>query len=127
MNVTFTNKGTLAVPLSCSQDKGFAVLLDPGMPYTVNLATATVVNVGDNPTFLEELSESIKDLIDIVLKWREKKAEDGNDSVGVAIENHGPNALRVLLGSNVDEVTVSPGTTYDAYANGYVEVRELGV
>ena len=126
MNVTFTNKGTLSVPLSCSQDKGFAVLLDPGLPYTVNLDTATVVNVGDNPSFLEELAESVKDLIDLILKWRERTVEDG-DMVQVSIDNHGPNALRVLLGSNVEEYTVSPSTTYEATAEGYVEVRELGV
>jgi hypothetical protein len=126
MNVTFTNRGLLAVPLSCSQDKGFAVLIDPGMPYTVNVPDVTVVNVGDNPSFLEELAESVKDLIDIVLKWREKKVEDGN-MVAVEIVNHGPNGLRVLLGSNVNEVTVSPGTAYEATAEEYIEVRELGV
>jgi len=127
MNVIFTNRGTLAVPLSSAQGKGFVVMLEPGVAYPLNVKDVTVVSVGDNPDFFEELSESVKDLIDLVLDWREKSGDDAIPAVAVTIENLGPNGLRVLLGSNVEEYTVQPGVTYEARAPRYVEVRELGV
>jgi len=134
MNVTLTNLGTIAVPYSSPNDKGFAALLEPGVPVSVSATVTTVVNVGDNPDALEELAEGLQNILDKLVKlvtfWRERVAENVvavDDVVKVSIENHGPNALRVLLGANTNDVEVGVGMTYPASAAGYVEIRELGV
>jgi hypothetical protein len=131
MNVTVTNLGTVAVPFSSTNDKGFAQMLEPQQPYTLESEAIVVASVGDNPSFREEVEEALQTLLEsitaLVLFWRRKQPDADPIRVRVTIENHGANGLRVLLGSNVNEVQVSPGSTYIADAPEYVEIRELGV
>lgn len=134
MNVILVNLGSVAVPVSSSQDKGWATMLDPNEPFILNSPAVTVASVGDNPSFSEELTEGVQNIIEqlgkLVTFWRdhtEQQIEGSPGTVLVQIENRGPNALRVLLGINTNEVTVNAGTTYEAEAPGYVEIRELGV
>jgi hypothetical protein len=131
MHITVTNLGTIAVPFSSTQDKGFVYDLQPGEPSTVDSAAVTVASVGDNPTFREEVEEALETLLEniasLVLFWRRKQPDADPVPVSVSIWNQGDNALRVLLGSNVNEVQVEPGATYEANAPEYLEIRELGV
>lgn len=134
MQVTLTNLGAVAVPFSSSQDKGFSTLLEPDEPLEFDSEATTVANVGDNPDFVEELTEGVKAFVEglakLVTFWRDHaRASDalGAAEVRVQIENRGTNGLRVLLGSNVNEVTVPPGEAFEATAAEYVEIRELGV
>ena len=131
MNVTFTNLGTVPVPVYSTQGKGFAYDLDPGEGYTIDSEAVTVASVGDNPTFREEVSDALEYLLEsiaaLVMFWKRKQPDADPAKVSVAIHNQGTNALRVLLGSNVNEVQVEPGDTYAANAPEYVECRELGV
>lgn len=127
MNITLTNLGETTVPYSSSKGAGFALLLEPNQPTTTNSEEITVSSVGDNPTFREELQEALEALLELIQFWRERQAKEPPHIVRVQIVNHGPNALRVLLGSNVNEVQVEAGTTYEASAEEYVEIRELGV
>lgn len=131
MNVTFTNLGTVSVPVYSTQDKGFAYDLDPGEGYTIDSEAVTVASVGDNPTFREEVEDALETIVEaiaaLVLFWKRKQPDADPVPVSVSILNHGPNALRVLLGSNVNEAQVEAGETYAANGPEYVEVRELGV
>ena len=134
MHVVLTNLGAVAVPFSSAQDKGFVQMLEPGQPVTLDSPAVTIANVGDNPSAMEEFTAGMKNLIDkigeLILFWREKNEKAGAEAphqVQVSIENKGPNALRVLLGSNMNEMNISAGVTYTATATEYVEIRELGV
>ena len=129
MHIVVTNLSTLAVPFSSDQDKGFVTLLEPSVPYSFDSAAVTVANVGDNPDFLEELTESFQKLVGYLKFWKAKSNETygGVPEISVKLENKGTNGLRVLLGSNVEEVTVQPGTSTDLSSPGYIEIRELGV
>jgi len=134
MHVVVTNLSTLAVPFSSDQGKGFATLLNPGVPHTLDSADVTVANVGDNPDFVEELKDSVSGLLESLGKlltfWKDHASTSGEDAgpeVHVSLENRGINGLRVLLGSNVNELTVQPGTTHELTSVGYIEIRELGV
>jgi hypothetical protein len=104
------------------------------VPYTLDSPDVTVLNIGDNPSALEEFSDGLKAFIDGVAKlvtfWRdhtEQQDDGGEPQVYAEIKNAGANGLRVLLGSNVEEVHVGAGGTADVTAPGYVEIRELGV
>ena len=131
MHATITNLGTVPVPLYSTQDKGFAYDLDPGEGYTIHSEAVTVASAGDNPTFREEVRDAIEDLLEaiaaLVMFWKRKQPDADPAQVSVSIYNEGTNGLRVLLGSNVNEVQVAPGETYAANAPEYVEIRELGV
>jgi len=129
MNLTITNRGDVAVPFSSSQGKGFAQVIEPQQAYTLNSEAVTVASVGDNPTFAEEIGDALQALAAVFARlvgtWR--KVEPEPHVVHVEIENLGTNSLRVLLGSNVNELQLASGETFVAQATGYVEVRELGV
>ena len=133
MQIVVTNLGALAVPFSSTQDKGFAFLLDPEGTHTVDMPSLTVANVGHNPSAGEELVEGVKNLLEelgkLVTFWRDHSKDAGEDPpmVNVQIDNDGANGLRILLGSNTNEVTLPPGESFTATAAGYVEIRELGV
>jgi hypothetical protein len=119
------------VPVYSTQDKGFAYDLDPGEAYSIDSEAVTVASVGDNPTFREEVEDALETIVEaiaaLVLFWKRKQPDADPVPVKVLLLNHGPNALRVLLGSNVNEAQVEPGMTYEANGPEYVEVRELGV
>ena len=128
MNLTLTNLDTAAVPFASSKGRpAFVAQLEPNVPFTKDAPTIVVASIGDNPTFREELKEAFDALVDLIKFWRDRKAAEPPHTVHVRIENHGPNALRVLLGSNTNEVQVEVGATYEATAEEYVEIRELGV
>ncbi|HXD04440.1 MAG TPA: hypothetical protein VN680_00195 [Burkholderiaceae bacterium] len=131
MNITVTNLGTVAVPFFSTQDKGFVVPIEPNQSHTLNSTAVTVTSVGDNPTFREEVEEALETLVEaiasFVMFWKRKQPDEDPVIVRVMIQNHGTNGLRVLLGSNVNEVQVEPGVTYEANAPEFVEIRELGV
>jgi hypothetical protein len=134
MHIVITNTGPVAVPFSSSKDAGFVFMLEPGEPYSLDNEKVTVANVGDNPSFMEELRDSLKNLVDVLGKfltfWRDHSAAIdglGNAQITARIENKGTNGLRVILGDNTVDYTVEPGTTYDASAVEYIEIRELGV
>jgi hypothetical protein len=127
MHITLHNLDTVAVPFSSPDNKGFATMLEPGTPTTIDSPDVTVGSVGDNPTFREEFAQAFEQLLALLTFWRERKGTEDPRIVHVAIENHGPNALRVLLGSNTKERQVIAGETYTATADEYVEIRELGV
>jgi hypothetical protein len=133
MHIVLTNLGAIAVPFSSSQNKGFASLLEPSEPYTLNSEAVTVASVGDNPTAAEEFTEGLQNFFqklgEMLTFWRDHSQQlfDGPEQVNVEIVNHGPNGLRVLLGANTNEVEVGAGMTFVAQAAEYVEIRELGV
>lgn len=134
MHITLTNLGDIAVPFSSTQDKGFATLIAPDEHHALDSADVTVASVGDNPTASEEFVEGIKNLFEelgnLITFWRDHSKDAGSEPpliVTVQIENRGVNALRVLLGSNINEVEVGAGETYTATAAEWVEIRELGV
>lgn len=119
------------MPLYSTQNKGFAYDLDPGEGYTIDSEAVTVASVGDNPTFREEVEEALETIVEaiaaLVMFWKRKQPDADPALVNVLILNEGTSALRVLLGSNVAEVQVEPGVTYEANAPEYLELRELGV
>lgn len=132
MNITITNRGAVAVPFSSSNGNGFAVALEPGEPFTVADDSIVVASAGDNPTFREELEQAAKAvyemLVGLITFWRSHNVDDDTPAIVlVQIDNDGDNALRVILGSNVNDVEVGPGAIYVAEAPEYVEIRELGV
>lgn len=134
MHIVITNTGTVAVPFSSSKDTGFVFMLEPNEPYALDNDKISVANVGDNPSFMEELRDSLKNLVDVLGKfltfWRDHSAAVdglGNAQIDARIENKGTNGLRVILGDNTVDYTVEPGMTYNARAVEYIEIRELGV
>lgn len=143
MNVTITNTGPTPVPVvtgSATPDGELVPILKPGDAMTIDDPAATVVSVGDNPTFFEEVSAALAGFAAVltgILKaltqwWAEHHEKSGAaeglpDPVKVQIENHGANAVRVILGSNTNDATVSPGATFSGEASKYIEFRELGV
>jgi len=133
MNVTLINLGSVAVPFSSSQDKGFVASLEPSEPFIFNSEIITVANVGDNPSATEEFTTGLKHflekLTELITFWKDSAKATPLETSGIVvnIENHGPNGLRVLLGSNINEVTIPALGNYAASAAEYVEIRELGV
>jgi hypothetical protein len=127
MNITLTNLDDVAVPFSTQQDKGFSMTLEPGEPKQFNETQVTVASVGDNPTWREEIEQGFKALFALLAVWHQRKGIAPPHRVVVEIENHGPNALRILLGSNVDEVQLAADDSYTAAGPEYIEIRELGV
>jgi hypothetical protein len=134
MQVIITNLSSVAVPFSSSDDKGFAVLLEPNQSHTLDSEAVTVANIGDNPSFGEELADSFKGLVDVLVRfitfWKDNATRTGASDkaqIHVNLSNHGSNGLRVLLGSNTNEVTVQPGASQDLNSEEYIEIRELGV
>lgn len=136
MNVTLQNLGLVPVPVSCTQVPTLLAMLEPGAALVVNHEDNTVVNVGDNPTFWEEFNEglqgllqALKGILEKIARRREEEGDDLNEHPTIVVEigNHGPNALRVLLGSNLDEVQIDAGKSLVATGPRYVEIRELGV
>ena len=136
MNVTIENTSTLPLALSaCSGGKEVLHALMPGEAFTVNEPGIGVLNLGHNPNFLEELQDAGEAFLDGIKRLLQRIAGEAQDrgadptavTVLATITNHGPNELRVLLGSNLDEHLVGPGDVLEGGADAYIEVRELGV
>lgn len=136
MEAIFTNLGTAPVPIGSTRAAGFLDPLEPNSPYSLSGEGYTVVTVGDNPSFKEELKDAFQNIYKvferIVLFWREHaRTESPTNSlevvVNVRIENKGPNDLRVILGNNTNDTVLVSGGSADYLAPEYIEVRELGV
>jgi len=135
MNVTITNQGNAAVPIILGTNTSGEALaiVDPGALYAVADDAATVVSVGDNPSFLEEVKESLSNIAEVLKRiafWREQRPtpQEGDDTgVAILIENAGPNDLRVLSDANTNETFIAAGSSGVAQAQRYVEIREQGV
>lgn len=139
MNFSMKNTGNLTIPLYAHQGgAGLLEKVEPGDSYQVDKAGFSVINLGYNPTAVEEFSstvevfaEGLHQLIDRILSRPKAEAEGVDDDedyeVQATITNHGPNELRVLLGSNIDERVLHVDESADLTAPGYIEIRELGV
>jgi hypothetical protein len=134
MNLTLTN--TTAEPEAIgSPDGDFTDVLQPQTPYEFRKDEISVLVIGDKPDVREQfaaaaerLGSVLKGLI-LIIAGRKKHAVDAGhpEHVQTAIANHGANAVRVLLGNGTSEQTIQPGTTVVLTAEGYLEVRELGI
>lgn len=136
MEAIFTNLGDTPIPIGSTQKPGFLDPLNPDEPFTVGGSGYTVVTVGDNPSFKEELKEAFANIAAVLERilffWRERegRTDDGEELeliVRVRIENKGPTDLRVILGNNVNDEVLPSGQTRDFIAPEYIEIRELGV
>lgn len=122
------------MPIGSTKKPEFLDPLNPGEPFSVGGESYTVVSVGDNPTFREELTEAFENIVKafarIVTFWREHEGnldETQEVIVRVKIENKGPNDLRVILGNNLNDEVLPSGQSSEFVAPEYIEVRELGV
>src|SRR5262245_40942609 len=90
------------------------------------------VDIGYNPTAVEELRNAIADatatiaaLIQRILDGAAKPIAAGTE-VSVTIENRGTAGVRIIPELNVAPFEVPPGSTANALG-AYVEVRQLGM
>jgi hypothetical protein len=134
MNVTITNNGPLAVPVvtgTASSEGEALALVEQGATYAISDDAVSVVSVGDNPSFFEEVKESLANIAEVLKRlawWREHKPDlqAGESGVNIEIANAGPNPLRVLSDSNTNESFIVGGASGTATATRYVEIREQG-
>jgi hypothetical protein len=146
MNVTLKNLGDCALPVTFA---GRTILLGDNIapwvkelsascdePLKIDDPQAWVVSIGENPSFVEEFKSGLAEFLDVFHKlvhaWHTRSRPDKPGSthalmVGVELTNHGPNPLRVLLGSNLNEVHVAVGDCIPLSSVQYIEMRELGV
>lgn len=146
MNVTLTNTGTdpetvagiqgATVTLGGGAQRGgtaWTEVLQPGQPFDTSGDTSVVI-VGDKPSVrtqieqgIDTATKAVKEMYDAI-RNRRRPVIGGETPppVSVSITNHGPNAVRVILGDGVNDITVQPGTTQAATGPGYLELRELG-
>ena len=129
MNVTFTNLGTTDIPLTSTQGKGFAVLLQPNVPYNLNTPDVTAVTVGDNPSFTEDLKKAMSDIWKLVTTWnnRPKASPLTTAQQIVRIEADASNSVRVTTDNKNLDYEIVAGTAHDAPVTNYVEVLQLGL
>lgn len=136
MQAIFTNLGDALIPIGSTKAQGFLDPLNPGEPYSVDGADFTVVTVGNNPSFKEELTEAFQNIRAVFERlirfWqdhvRNSEAPDDMDLVvRVKIENKGPNDLRIILGNNANDAVLTAGNSGSYVSPEYIEVRELGV
>lgn len=132
MQVTLTNLGTEEVPVTSSQGDGFAALLQPGVAFTVDDDQLTVLTVGDNPSFMEDFKDAMEGIADTIVAiikfWEERPAPKAGEDPFVRVRVvAGDNSIRVTSDDRNNDYEVVPGSTYDASAPNYVELRQLGV
>lgn len=132
MNLTITNTGTADEAIG-APGGGFVSVLQPGIGLGVNNDEQVLI-IGDKPNVREQFEQAAATLGEFARKLltaiagrkREREAASETDTVAVSISNHGANAVRVILGDGTTDITVAPGATSAASAEGYVELRELG-
>lgn len=134
MEAVFINLGDAPIPIGSTRAQGFLDPLNPDEPYSVSGEGFTVVTVGDNPSFKDELKQAFQNIYAvferIVTFWRnhqKQKSASLDVFVRVRIENKGPNDLRVILGNNANDAVLTAGSSGDFVAPEYIEIRELGV
>jgi len=91
------------------------------------------VDVGPNPSFIDDLkaavasaAEALATIIRRLINAVEAPASDDTPMVSIEIANQWDRGLRVLQGSNYNEVQIAPGATGTAEGK-YVEIRQLGI
>lgn len=134
MKATITNLGTVAVPLTSTEGKGFAASLEPGVPYSLDFDWVTVAVVGDNPSFMEDLGEALKDLKELAIKlivfWRShpQPHEGGSHPVvSIRVAAATGNDIRATGDDKNLDVEITGGGTNDVTMKDYIELRQLGV
>lgn len=125
MKVIITNMED--VPLPMSNNAGWADVLLPDDAFYINDVDATVVVLGDKPSWLEQLGEDVRAMTRKILdKWHQR--DDVTDStpkvVDVVVVNEGANPLRVVLGANDMDAELLPGITAQYSALQWIELRE---
>jgi hypothetical protein len=147
MKLVLTNTGSTAIPVieptpgnvirgraGREEREGWIEILQPNQPLTVDEGTSVLV-IGDKPSVREQferayvvLTESAQALLQAYHnRTRPDMPTDDTQTVNVTIQNNGQNAVRVILGDGVTDVTVAAGAVQDASAKGYLELRELGL
>src|SRR4030095_7022233 len=134
MQVRLTNTSSAAVPIVVPSEDGYAEAINPQQPYDLDDPDIDVVIVGDKPDLREQLTEGLSVLKDTVIAlvttWRDRVQPNPQlmtpPVVQITIENKGEQAVRAILGDGTTDYTVAPGTSYEAEAKGYIELRELG-
>src|SRR5262245_19813488 len=129
MKLTITNTGDIAVPITSGEN---TAVLEEGVPY--ELDGPTVAIIGLKPSIREQferayhvLTESARALLEAFQnRTKPDMPKDDTPTVAATIQNHGVNAVRVILGDGVTDETVAPGTVLMTSAKGYLELRELG-
>ena len=134
MKLTLTNQQSDIEPVMSEDEGGWAEALAPNTPLTVDRPGTDVLIIGDKPSVLDgilavpkALAQPVIDLLNRLVGARPTGGAPAPETLEVAIENGGPNGIRVLLGDGVTEYTVAPGQTYVAAATGFLELRELGL
>jgi len=136
MNLTLTNTGAVAVPVASTDEGGWVDALEPNVGYEVNRPNTSVIIIGNKPDVQEQLqqaasimSELAKKLLTAIAGRKENVGDTPivAETVSVDIRNNSSSdAVRVILGDGVTDVTVQHGAIQNCTAPGYLELRELG-
>lgn len=134
MYLTLTNLGD-EPELLATPSGDYTAALQPGQPLDVADDARDVLLVGDKPDALENIQRGLatlgaiaRHILEAIIGRKRDTAERYGqpERVRVSIENHGAQAVRVILGDGVTDVQVQPGTAQVCEAVGYLELRELG-
>src|SRR4051812_7483491 len=135
MYITLTNTSDDTELVSSPDGKVLAPLYAQ-TPWQINDDGATVLLVGDKPGMAEVVEAAgravgtiLHKLIQLVLGRKGHAVENTGhpEEVRIAVSNHGPRDVRVILGDGVNDVTIGAGATKTCIAVGYIELRELGL
>lgn len=132
MKITVTNLGTVAVPLTSSQDKGYATAIEPGATVLFDAAPVTIAVVGTNPSFTEDLKEALGNVYDLAVKlilfWKaHPQPHDGGTHPVVSIRITADTPVRCTGDDKSLDVEIPAGSTRDVTMKDYVELRQLGL
>ena len=135
MKAAIINTGTIPLPVSDGESKGFAAIAEPGQVLTIDLPALHVVVVGDNPSFKHDLTEALKKVaqkaIDLILFWLrnpKQEVDEGKPVIRIQLTADKSNSFRVLLGDDrTMDMEVVGGETANLLALDYIEIRQLGL
>jgi hypothetical protein len=134
MQLILTNTNLQNVPITIDQgDVGTHDMLVSTVPFTLDMADATVAIIGHKPAVREQLGEAANVLGDtataIAAGDPGSIADAGSgppEALSVIIENNSEYSVRVILGDGVTDYNMAPHTQFHAQSRGYIELRELG-
>lgn len=133
MYLTLTNTGpepeALSVPGGDEVD-----VLHTNAAFDFNDDEVGVLVVGDRPDLRDQfkraaqvISAAAKQLLTLIAGRKQHALDAGRpELVSVHIANHGPNAVRVILGDGTKDTEIAAGASMACSAPGYLELRELG-